>query len=336
MGSIEYGANQAVNKCLKIKKDESVCIITDNETKHIADVLLTQAEKITDNISYFVMEDFGKRGSLSHPLNLPDEIIDSLNKCDVSIYAARSQKGEFPFFLSKVFDIVDNSKIRHAHMTGITDESMRTGMCADYTALKEFTNNIYDSYLKNAKSIRVTTPAGTNLVVEFDKGYRWCVCDGDITSKKWMNLPEGEIFTCPKTVNGTAVIDGVLGAHFDKRYGKIKDTPVTITIKNSRVTNISCNNKALEEELKVYIKTDENSDRVGEFAIGTNTAIKGILGVMLQDEKFPGVHIAFGDSFSDSTGANWKSITHMDCVMLNCTIVIDDKFKLMADGKYLV
>ena len=73
-------------------------------------------------------------------------------------------------------------------------------------------------------------------------------------------------------------------------------------------------NKDLLEEFRAYTSTDENSNRVGEFAIGTNTACTHVIGHILQDEKIPGVHIAFGHPYAEHTGANWVSKTHIDCV----------------------
>jgi hypothetical protein len=35
----------------------------------------------------------------------------------------------------------------------------------------------------------------------------------------------------------------------------------------------------------------EHSERVGEFALGTNTGVTQMIGNLLQDEKVPGVHI---------------------------------------------
>ena len=52
-----------------------------------------------------------------------------------------------------------------------------------------------------------------------------------------------------------------------------------------------------------YTHTDENSDRVGEFAIGTNIELKDVIGQILQDEKYPGVHIAFGNPYGAHTGS---------------------------------
>tara|TARA_Y100000310_G_scaffold159627_1_gene159291 strand:- start:52952 stop:53278 length:327 start_codon:yes stop_codon:yes gene_type:complete len=86
---------------------------------------------------------------------------------------------------------------------------------------------------------------------------------------------------------------------------------------------------------KVIIITDENSNKIGEFAIGTNIALKKIIGNLLQDEKFPGVHIAYGDPYTAKTGAKWNIKAHYDGVIRNTTIIIDSE-KIMENGKYLI
>ena len=88
------------------------------------------------------------------------------------------------------------------------------------------------------------------------------------------------------------------------------------------------------DEFTAYTMTDENSNRGGEFAIGTNTAIKSIIGHILQDEKIPGIHIAFGHPYAEHTGQNWKSSTHIDCVSRDFDIWIDEE-KIMENGKFI-
>ena len=335
MNTMHDGAVQVVKNCLKIKEGEKLCIITDKDTYSVAESIIEAAKPITDKITLFVMEDFGKRDNPSCPLKLPEEMKIALENSDVSIYAAGSRPGEIETFRHPMHSVAEKNRIRHAHMIGITEEIMKAGMCADYEIVEEVTKKVHNE-IKNADMIRVTTPKGTDIIAHFDKNIRWCVFDGNITKDMWMNLPEGEIFTCPKNIEGTAIIDGVLGDYFDQKYGMIKQTPVTLKISEGRVKEISCSNRDLETELKKYIKTDKNSDRIGEFAIGTNLGIKKIIGNMLQDEKFPGVHIAMGNSFPEITGSGWECPTHIDGVMLNCTIIIDGKKTIMKNGKFLI
>ncbi|MBW6451664.1 MAG: aminopeptidase [DPANN group archaeon] len=335
MDTIKEGAIQIVKNCLKVTKDDVICIITDKDAYNIAESINDVASQVTDNIKIFIIEDFGERlDDGSNPIQFPDVIKKSLEKSDVSLYIAGSKKGELKTFRQPMFRILDENHIRHAHMIGITDEIMQTGMCVDYTKVKEVTSKVYNA-LKSAKVIHVKTQAGTDIIATFDINMVWVGFDGNITKEQWTNLPEGEVFTCPKDVNGKIIVDGVLGDYFDTKYGVLKDNPVTIEIKNSRVISVSCANKDLENEFKAYIKQDENSNRVGEFAIGTNIGINNIIGNMLQDEKHPGVHIAFGDSHSELTKSDWKSSTHIDCVLLNCTVVVDGK-KIMENSKFLI
>jgi hypothetical protein len=71
---------------------------------------------------------------------------------------------------------------------------------------------------------------------------------------------------------------------------------------------------------------------VGEFAIGTNIGLKDVIGNILQDEKLPGVHIAFGDPYGAHTGAQWKSSTHIDVVGRKFDIWADDR-QIMSAGE---
>ena len=80
---------------------------------------------------------------------------------------------------------------------------------------------------------------------------------------------------------------------------------------------------------------DENANRIGEFAMGTNMEVKKLVGRLLQDEKMPGVHVAFGHGYPEHTGCKWKSKAHLDAVLLKPTVYVDGK-KIMEDGNYLV
>ena len=135
--------------------------------------------------------------------------------------------------------------------------------------------------------------------------------------------------------NGVFVVDGVVGDYLCQKYGDLQATPLIIEVKDNRIRKMSCDDKQLLEEFSAYTSTDENSNRVGEFAVGTNTACTHVIGNILQDEKIPGIHIAFGHPYAEHTGANWVSKTHIDCVGRDFDIWFDDE-KVMEGGKFLV
>jgi leucyl aminopeptidase (aminopeptidase T) len=108
-----------------------------------------------------------------------------------------------------------------------------------------------------------------------------------------------------------------------------------VTIENSRIAEVRCKNRDLVDEFKAYTSTDENSDRVGEFAIGTNIALHDVIGNILQDEKIPTLHLAFGHPYSEHTGAKWRSTTHIDIVGRHFDIWFDGD-QIMAESKFLI
>ena len=137
-------------------------------------------------------------------------------------------------------------------------------------------------------------------------------------------------------VNGTIVIDGCLGDFFTERYASLAETPVTVKVENGRAlrNSLRCTNDQLRADLSAYVfETDENSSRIGEFAIGTNTGLTKLIYNLLQDEKFPGVHVAFGSPLPGRTGADWDSKAHVDGVIIAPTIHVDGQ-TLMEKGRF--
>jgi leucyl aminopeptidase (aminopeptidase T) len=120
-----------------------------------------------------------------------------------------------------------------------------------------------------------------------------------------------------------------------EKYPDLQRQPLTIHIKKNRITQVISDNKDLEREFWAYTHTDENSDRVGEFAIGTNLDLKRVIGNILQDEKFPGLHIAFGNPYGHHTGAEWYSSTHIDVVGTRFDIWVDGQ-QIMEKGRFLI
>jgi leucyl aminopeptidase (aminopeptidase T) len=59
------------------------------------------------------------------------------------------------------------------------------------------------------------------------------------------------------------------------------------------------------------------------------------LGNLLQDEKMPGCHIAFGNTCPKQTDADWNCSTHIDVIATQCDIWFDGQ-QVMEKGKFLV
>jgi aminopeptidase len=323
------GARNAVNVCLRIQPGEKVTVITDETTKEIAASVVRELENLAVAYRAWVLEDLVPR-----PLtNFPQEIAADLETSQVSIFAVQAQANELRSRM-QMTDIVNRRKIRHAHMVNINRQIMLEGMRADFAKVDRISTKVAET-VRKASRIRATTSAGSDLIADLNPNYRWLKTSGIISPEKWGNLPGGEVFTTPGEVNGTFVIDGVVGDWLCAKFGDLRETPLTIQIKANRLTEAHSANRELESDFWKYTHTDENSDRVGEFAIGTNIEVKDVIGQILQDEKFPGIHIAFGNPYGEHTGADWYSSTHIDVVGRKFNIWVDEQ-QIMRGGQFLI
>src|SRR6202041_4101559 len=110
---------------------------------------------------------------------------------------------------------------------------------------------------------------------------------------------------------------------------------LALEIKGGRLVSAKCARKDLEEEFWKYCHTDENSDTVGELAFGTNLSLSDMIGVLLQDEKLLGVHLAFCDPYGSQKHADWHSVTHVDVLTRNCDVWIDED-QVIKKGRYVL
>ncbi len=323
------GAHNAIFVCLKVQPWEKVTLITDRACEEIAASLAAELDECGCIYRPFVLEELAPRPLME----MPAPILEDLLSSQVSIFAVQAQANELKTRM-KMCEVVNCRKLRHAHMVNIEKKIMLEGMRADFDKVDELTLRVMN-IVNKAKRIRAVTPVGTEIEAELTPEYKWIKTSGIISRDKWGNLPGGETFTSPLEVNGTFVVDGVVGDYLCGKYGDLQKTPLRLRVERNRLAAASCENKELEQEFWRYTHRDENSDRVGEFAIGTNLALRDVVGNILQDEKIPGVHMAFGDPYGAHTGAQWKSSTHIDVVGRRFDIWADDR-QIMSAGQFLV
>ena len=124
------------------------------------------------------------------------------------------------------------------------------------------------------------------------------------------NLPGGEI---SQRLNTNGVFSLMASfAIISANARRPESSPLTVEVENNRVRSLKSETRSCATNLRFY-KHDENSNRVGQFAIGTNTACRHVIGHILQDEKIPG-STSLSSSLRQHAGANSVSKTHIDCV----------------------
>jgi leucyl aminopeptidase (aminopeptidase T) len=219
-------------------------------------------------------------------------------------------------------------------MVGIDERLMTDGMATDYDEVYRVTRQVYEA-VRSASRIEVTTGLGTELVATLTQRHRWIPCDGRYHEQGlWGNLPEGEVFTAPMSLEGLLVGEE-MGDHFAAKYGLFEE-PVRIRVKGGLVAAVEAgSHPELKAEIETYFGQHADSNRAGEFAIGTNVGLTQIVGNFLQEEKFLGVHVAFGDPYGHETGADWSCPSHVDVLASHANVVVDGR-PIMEAGRFLV
>jgi leucyl aminopeptidase (aminopeptidase T) len=322
------GARNAIYTCLKVQEGEVMTVVTDQETLEIGASLFSVARMAGAIVTAYVIEDYTERPMT----DMPQPILDAIAKSDVALYAVQSKVGELPA-RKQFVSVIEQKGVRYAHMVQISHDIMLQGMRADYNVVNAIGQRIREMAM-NCRSIVTKTDAGTDIEASFIPELQWIATCGMITEKIWSNLPAGEVFTAPYNVNGIYVVDGTIGDYFNQKYGNLAEYPLYLEIENNRLRSVKCDNRYLEVEFWRYVNTHENSNRVGEFAIGANIGVNRMIYNLLQDEKLPGMHVAFGDPYGSQTGADWSAPTHVDAIAKDCDIWVDGK-PIMSKGKFL-
>jgi len=323
------GAHNAVDVCLGIQPGERVALVADAESRDVAASIEQALLERGAERECLLIEDLTPR-----PMPVaPAAMLAALERADAGILCVQPREGELGARMA-IVATVERRRMRYAHMVGVTPRIMREGMRADYRLVDRLSQQLCDR-MHTAGRLTVRTDEGTDFSAAFDPSLAWVKTSGLINPRYWSNLPAGEVFTTPASVDGTFVCNGTAGDYFNAKYGSLDRTPLTLEIRAGRLVSAACSNADLQRDFWTYCHTDANSDRVGELAFGTNLGLREMIGVLLQDEKVPGVHLAFGDPYGSQTHADWASRTHVDVLTRRCDVWIDDQ-QVIAKGQYLL
>ncbi len=182
----------------------------------------------------------------------------------------------------------------------------------------------YIDWLKGKRRIHVTGP-NADLEVGIDQRIF-------INSEGKRNFPDGEIFTGPEET----VTDGWVKFTYPAIYQSREVNGVELEFKAGRVVKATATKG--EDFLLSVLDTDAGSRTLGEFAIGTNTAIKQFTRNILFDEKLGGtIHMALGAAYPDTGGLN-KSAIHWDmiCDTRDGTEITADGEVFYRNGEFLI
>lgn len=324
---LDPGARNAIETCLAVKPGERLTLVTDLVTAEIAASLLAAARRIGAVVDCFVLEDEAQRPLL----HCPERVLNAAARSDAVLACIQPQAGEIRS-RGELIDLVEVRNIRYAHMVWISPTIMCQSMRADYQIVDALSRWVLHA-VRDVERIVVKSPAGTDIEATFHPRHTWIKTSGLIEPRYWSNLPGGEVWCVPDNLNGMFVVDGAVGDYLCAKYGDISASPLTLEIVDSRLRDVRCANQELLSDFRAYCGAETNGDRVGEFAFGTNIAVSTMIGNLLQDEKVPGVHIAFGNPLPHLTGVDWTCASHIDAISRNTDVWADGKH-IMANARY--
>jgi len=325
------GARNAVRSCLNIGGQDRVAIIRDRPRMEIAEAIEEEALATGATVRAWTLEEIATRPVTSFPRALADELVRF--RPTASFFIGIGMRGELGFRQPMLHLLADDLRCRHGHMIGINDTVMKDGMAADYDEIYAVTRKVFE-IVRHASRIAVNTSLGTDLVATFSPTLLWIPSDGRYWEQgRWGNLPEGETFTCPASVDGEIAAEE-MGDWFAEKYGTLSP-PLRIKVRAGRMVSVETPDAQLAAEVREYMSQHPNSNRVGEFAVGTNVGLTRIVGNFLQDEKFPGVHIAFGDPYGFETKAEWACPSHVDALASHATVTVDGR-TIMENGRFVL
>ena len=307
----------AVRDCMGVRAGERVLVVTDEPLRTIGYALRAAARTLGNDV---VLVDMVPRTSNGE--EPPPEVASLMGVFDVVLCPT-----------SKSLTHTDARRaasargVRIGTLPGVTEDIMVRCMRADYHAIAARTERLC-RLLETAAAVRVTSPAGTDIVMPI-AGRKAHASTGLFRDTgQWGNLPTGEAYLAPLEgrSEGLVVVDGSMAG-----VGMVRE-PIRIRVEAGYATEIEGDEEAAR--LRALLEPHGQDGRnVAEFGIGTNDRAQ-LTGVILEDEKVMGtIHIAFGDN--KSMGGTVRVASHLDGLVKAPSVWLDDR-QIMRDGLLLV
>ena len=310
-------ADIVLKKCLGLKNNEKLLIVTDSELYDIAKMFFDGAKQITNDVKF---------------INIP---IPKVNGTEPSEDVAKEMLNYDAELLitskslshTKARKNASDKGARIVTMPGITVGTIKRTIDMDYSKLEKLHKKIAD-VMDKGEYVRIKTTLGTNISFSINDRKSFGRNSGLFTRKgAFGNLPTGEIFIAPVegTANGTFIADASFAG-----IGKL-EKPIKIYVENGSVVKIEGDKAEVLDG--VLDSVGKEARNIAEFGIGTNDKAK-ITGNILEDEKVIGTcHIALGNNAGFGGKINVQ--LHLDGIIKKPTIWVDNK-KIMENEKFLI
>ena len=310
-------AEIVLKKCLGLKNNEKLLIVTDSKLYDIAKMFFDGAKKITNDVKLINIPISPVNGT-----EPSEEVAKEMLNYDAELLITSKSLSH-----TKARKNASDKGARIVTMPGITVGTIKRTIDIDYSKLEKLHKKIAD-VMDKGEYVRIKTTLGTNISFSINDRKSFGRDSGLFTRKgAFGNLPTGEIFIAPVegTANGTFIADASFAG-----IGKL-EKPIKIYVENGYVVKIEGDKAEVLDE--VLDSVGKEARNIAEFGIGTNDKAK-ITGNILEDEKVIGTcHIALGNNAGFGGKINVQ--LHLDGIIKKPTIWVDNK-KIMENGKFLI
>ena len=256
--------------------------------------------------------------------NIPDKIRDEIKKKTYDIHDKRVNERKWVLLNYPSYVDSFKSKMKYEDFVNYCLDVMTI----DYNKMKEDILPL-KKLLDKTKKVKIKGN-GTNLTFSI-KGMKSVPCTGE------MNIPDGEIFTCPVKTS----VNGIITYNTTSTYNGEVFSNICLEFKDGKIINATCSEEEKNEKLNKIFDTDKGSRYIGEFSLGLNPKILHPMGDILFDEKIIGsIHFTPGAAYKECYNGNNSNI-HWDLVLIERSeygggeLYFDDRL-IRKDGLFVI
>lgn len=305
------GAKKLVETCTKVKAREDVLIVTDPVMIEIATALSSASYERGAEPEILVMMPRERDGQ-----EPPKPVAAAMKEADVVFTPVTKSITH-----TKAVKEAMQAGARILVMTAFTEDQMISGgIEVDFERQAPICRKLAQ-LLTEAKSARITTPAGTDIKASIDGKHGRALTGMANRPGQFSTAITIEANVGP--VEGSS--KGVIVADASVPYigiGVLKE-PIKCIVETGYITKVEGGEEAriLKKNLESF--NDPNVYNVAEIGIGLNPKAK-MIGLMLEDEGVCGsLHIGIGTN--TTFGGKIKAPIHYDLLMWNYTLELDRK-----------
>lgn len=329
-------ANVLTRELLKLKPEETFVITADTESDpQVVDTTASAAFALGAKPMVIWMASGMGMGKVNDPM-LPVKALTAVLK-EADVWVEFNNNG---LLYSTPFDIAikENLKLRYLCLAGMNSNMMvRCIGRIDYPTLKEFMEKAKEM-IKNAKHVRMTTPAGED--VEFDMAKmedekpsdRFFYAHYGYADVPGVHMMAGQIGLTVdiESVNGKIVFDGSIVPP----CGKLKE-PVNLTIKSGEVVKVEGGEQAKEFEYWMKSFNHPQMLKLAHLSYGFNPAAR-LTGDIVEDERIWGAtEWGIGQvSAKHVKPYGISAPSHTDGICFNTSLWLDGK-QIMDKGRMI-